>query len=49
MDKVVAFLESEELRMRSSVLAEEVMIKGKKDVKTVTVRYFTGKKSRLTL
>lgn len=42
MDKVVVFLEAE-LRLRSTVLAEEVTVKGNKDMRTFTVKYFNGK------
>ena len=47
MDKVVAFLETE-LKLRSTVLAEEVSVKGGKDMRTFTVKYFNGKQRSLT-
>ena len=42
MDKVHDWLENN-LRLRSTVLAEEVVVAGRKDMKTFTVKYFTGK------
>lgn len=42
MDKVVDWMESN-IKLRSTVLAEELVVNGRKDVKTFTVKYFTGK------